>query len=127
MSPSDSTHSRATTPRPIGLGAIAIVLGMAAAIAVEAFVFSFVMVLLSMNVAGCSELRPCNYALDTASIVLTPIAGTVAVIITLVFPLINVRRGRPMWPAFVVSAVLVVVAILVSFVLNHIALGPLVG
>lgn len=112
----------------LGFGEIAIAVAASSALAVLSLAFSAVVFLFSMNVAGCdASSHPCNFTLDTVSLYITPVAGLVAIAVALVFSLLNARRGRPMWHAFVVSTLLIVVAFAVALTLDYYALGPLVS
>jgi hypothetical protein len=82
---------------------------------------SAIVVLESMAVAGCGPTHPCNFQLNTASQLLTPIAGVIGLIATIVLGVVFVRRGAPVWWAPTVGGTLVVIAFVVATVLNHLS------
>jgi hypothetical protein len=82
---------------------------------------SAIVVLESMAVAGCGPTHPCNFPLNTASQLLTPIAGVIGLIATIVLGVVFVRRRAPVWWVPTVGGTLAVIAFVVATVLNHLS------
>lgn len=80
-----------------------------------------IVVLESFSVAACGPTHPCDFQLFAASQYVTPIAGIVALVGTVVLGIALGRRGRRVWWAPIFGVVLVIVAFVVASVLNHVS------
>lgn len=113
---SDGTRSERPAVADVILAIILTVGMVILCLSLSAIVF-----LESMAVAGCGPTHPCNFPLNTASQYLTPIAGVIGLIATIVLGVVFVRNETPLWWAPNIGGALVIVAFVVASVLNHLS------
>lgn len=76
------------------------------------------LIFLSFNSDSCYGSGTCNYGMAGVSLYLIPIAAIIAVILSPIFTIVFVRRGRSALISPAVGVVVVVIAGLVAIILN---------
>jgi GNAT superfamily N-acetyltransferase len=93
-------------------------------VAILCLFLSFFVTLEQIVGVGFGPFHPRDAQLFSASLLITPIAGAVALFGAIVSGIVLfIRRGLPLWWAPAVSFALVVVAFVVASVLNRVAIG----
>lgn len=111
----------------VTVGEVLVVVGGCVINAALATVFSFVVFMNSMNVAGCGPDRQCDLGLAQATIYMTPIAGVIAILVTVVLGLVLAIRGLSPWIAVTVGTALTVLGFVLAVTLNNTALQSTTG
>lgn len=77
----------------------------------------------SMGAAACGPTHPCNFPLLTAAQLLVPVAGVVALLVTIVSAIALISRGNsPAW-APCVGGALIVLAFIVAIILTNVSIA----
>jgi uncharacterized BrkB/YihY/UPF0761 family membrane protein len=82
-------------------------------------VLSVLGLFVSMNVDGCSDpARHCNFDVIQAALLMTPVAGAIGVVATVILTIAFARTDRKIWAAPAIGLAFVVVAFIVAVVMN---------
>jgi hypothetical protein len=88
-----------------------------------AAVFTGIVVLSSFRADACSS-QSCDLAAGQASIFVTPIAGVVAIALSVVWAVLRARTRNSLWLPPVIGILLVGLGFAIALIINTVALTP---
>lgn len=82
--------------------------------------------LAQLNADVCAPpVHPCNFPLLAATMFITPVVALAAIGVTITGIIIRARRNKPTWWVPLVGIGVVIVAFVITAVLNTAAIGPI--